>query len=130
MASRLISDLATPVRNACIELCAQANAEGIDVLVYCTLRSLDEQAKLYASGRTAPGAIVTNAKPGHSLHNPDEHGRAWAFDAVPMFSGKPHWNNVELLNRMGAIGESCGLVWAGRWRGNLRERVHFQISRG
>ncbi len=128
MASRLVSDLATPVRNACIELCAQARAQGLDVLVYCTLRSLDEQAALYASGRTAPGRILTNAKPGQSLHNPDGQGKAWAFDAVPMIGGKPQWANSELLNRMGAIGESCGLVWAGRWRGNLRERVHFQIS--
>ena len=130
MASRLISDLATPVRNACIELCAQAKAGGVDLLVYCTLRSLAEQEQLYASGRTAPGRILTNAESGKSLHNPDAQGKSWAFDAVPMIGGKPQWESSELLNRMGAIGESCGLVWAGRWRGKLRERVHFQISRG
>lgn len=132
MASRLISDLATPVRNACIELCAQAKAERLELLVYCTLRSNAEQGILYAQGRGIglPGRILTNAAPGESLHNPDAQGRAWAFDCVPLLAGKPQWDNGELLDRMGAIGESCSLVWAGRWRGKLRERVHFQMARG
>lgn len=130
MASRKILDLALPVRSACMELCTRAEAVGMYILVYCTLRSEEEQGVLYASGRTAPGRILTNAKPGQSLHNPDALGRSWAFDAVPMLAGKPQWENIEILDSMGAIGESCGLVWAGRWRGNLRERVHFQISRG
>lgn len=129
MASRLISDLATPVRNACLELCAQANAEGLDLLVYCTLRSNEEQLALYLMGRNNLAKILTNAKPGESLHNPDAQGKAWAFDCVPMLAGKPQWGNNELLDRMGVIGESCGLVWAGRWRGKLRERVHFQMAR-
>jgi peptidoglycan LD-endopeptidase CwlK len=130
VASRSISDLATPVRNACIELCAQAKAQGIDVLVYCTLRSLAEQEVLYASGRTVPGLILTNALPGQSGHNPDASGKAWAFDAVPLIGGKPQWLNDDLLMRVGLIGESVGLQWAGRWRGALRERVHFEMKRG
>ena len=35
-----------------------------------------------------------------------------------------------LVQRMGEIGEACGLQWAGRWRGALRESVHFQLDRG
>ena len=34
------------------------------------LRTMVEQEALYAQGRTAPGAIVTNAQPGQSPHNP------------------------------------------------------------
>jgi peptidoglycan L-alanyl-D-glutamate endopeptidase CwlK len=130
VASRSVDDLAPPVRNACLELCAQAKARGIDLLVYCTLRTLAEQAALYASGRTKPGRILTNAEPGRSLHNPDGLGKAWAFDCVPLVEGKIVWDDHALIDQVGAIGEACGLQWAGRWRGKLRERVHFQIQRG
>lgn len=34
-----------------------------------TLRTFEEQAELYAQGRTKPGKRVTNAKPGFSFHN-------------------------------------------------------------
>lgn len=105
----------------------ECRARGLDdVLIYCTLRTLDEQAALYASGRTVQGRILTNARPGESLHNPDASGLAWAFDAVPCLSGKPLWNDENRIDTMGRAGEAVGLVWAGRWHGKLRERVHFQ----
>lgn len=37
--------------------------------VTSTYRTFAEQTKLYAQGRTAPGAIVTNASAGSSFHN-------------------------------------------------------------
>lgn len=37
--------------------------------VTSTLRTFDEQTKLYNQGRTTPGNIVTNAKAGQSNHN-------------------------------------------------------------
>jgi peptidoglycan LD-endopeptidase CwlK len=109
---------------------AAAELQGLDILIYCTLRSNAEQAKLYASGRSYAGPILTNSGPGESLHNPDERGQAWAFDAVPLLHGVPAWDDAERVERMGVIGESVGLKWAGRWRGKLRERVHFQLARG
>lgn len=39
------------------------------VILTCTHRSNQEQADLYAIGRTKPGRKVTNAKPGQSKHN-------------------------------------------------------------
>ena len=102
--------------------------QGLDVLIYCTMRTDDEQAALYAQGRTAPGPVVTNARPGASLHNPQRDGKAWAFDAVPLKHGKAQWADDAALNAMGRAGEAAGLEWAGRWRGKLRERVHFQIK--
>ena len=131
MASRLLSDLAPGVRSAAVRFIGLCSDEGLRVLIYCTLRSNDEQALLYASGRTRPGKILTNAGPGDSLHNPDVQGKAWAFDAVPLTpDGVPAWGDVVQIGRMGACGEAAGLEWAGRWRGSLRERVHFQIERG
>lgn len=47
-------------------------------------RSMRDQEKLYAQGRTAPGPIVTNARPGQSAHN---YGRA--VDVVLDDSSKP-----------------------------------------
>lgn len=114
---------------AALAMLHQCKAAGIDLLIYCTLRSNAEQAQLYAQGRTKPGVVVTNAKPGQSMHNPDTNGQAWAFDAVPLVAGKAAWNNHSLVEKMGAIGEACGLQWAGRWRGSLKERVHFQLAK-
>ena len=34
-----------------------------------TLRTFAEQAEIFAQGRTKPGKIVTNARPGLSAHN-------------------------------------------------------------
>lgn len=59
------------------------NSRGVAVHVYETLRTNERQAQLYAQGRTAPGKIVTNAKPGQSKHNPDANGEGHAWDAVP-----------------------------------------------
>jgi peptidoglycan L-alanyl-D-glutamate endopeptidase CwlK len=42
----------------------------IPVLIYCSVRTPQEQEELYAKGRTAPGPKVTNARgiPAQSLH--------------------------------------------------------------
>lgn len=130
MASRSLDDLAAAVKARAMALQDECRACGLDLLVYCTLRGLDEQATLYRSGRTLPGRILTNARPGLSLHNPDKDGKAWAFDAVPLVSGKPAWQDVQLIKTMGVCGESVGLEWAGRWFGALREAVHFQLQPG
>ena len=128
MASRSLIDLAAPVRHAAMAFQAACHARGLNALIYCTLRSNEEQAALYAQGRTAPGRIVTNAAPGVSLHNPDAAGHAWAFDAVPILHGVALWSDDDALLTMGICGESVGLTWAGRWRGPLKEKVHFQME--
>lgn len=119
---------------------------GITVLLTCTYRSNDEQAKLYAQGRSAPGRIVTYAKPGKSKHNAT-NGRggpgALAFDVVPLRHGKCVWgtagngidedptddhkDDLEVWQRVGAHGEAVGLEWAGRWT-KFREFPHFQMK--
>lgn len=128
MASRSIEDLAPPVKAAARAFINECARRGLGVLIYCTLRSDAEQAALYAQGRTAPGQVVTAARPGESLHNAQKDGMAWAFDAVPTVGGKLLWSDDAAIARMGAAGEAVGLEWAGRWRGKLRERVHFQIK--
>ena len=126
MASRSLDDLTPPMRAKALAFMDECQACGVSVLIYCTLRSNAEQAQLYAQGRSLPGRIVTNAKPGQSLHNPDATGKARAFDAVPMRNGVALWSDAQALTTMGEAGEAVGLEWAGRWSGGLREYVHFQ----
>lgn len=127
MSSRSLEDLAPRVRQAAIlhqRLCA---ARGVELLIYCTLRSDAEQDELYAIGRTKLGKIVTNARAGESAHNPDADGKAHAYDCCPMVNGKTMWEPKHpAWAIVGACGEEAGLVWSGRWKGKLREQAHFQ----
>lgn len=130
MASRLLSDLSPPVRALAAALVRECKVAGIDLLIYCTLRENAEQDELYAQGRTTAGRIVTNARAGQSLHNPDVMGQAWAFDCVPQANGRALWSDAQAIAKVGEIGEKLGLRWAGRWSGALRERVHFELKGG
>lgn len=129
MASRALSDLRQDVREKAVLHVQACAAEGIDLLIYCTYRSNAEQNAEYAKGRTTHGAIVTNARGGESKHNHVENGAAasLAYDCIPLVNGKAQWSNKGLVARVGVLGESVGLAWAGRWRGKLREAVHFEI---
>lgn len=131
MASRNLNDLRQEVREMAIKHIEACEKAGIDLLIYCTYRSNAEQAIEYAKGRTAPGSIVTNARPGQSKHNHvDGNGKpaSLAYDCVPVVNGKPQWNNNAMVNKVGVLGEEIGLTWAGRWRGKLHESVHFEVQ--
>ena len=94
----------------------------VPLTIVQSFRSSAEQARLYAQGRTTPGAIVTNAKPGSSYH---EYGLA--FDVAILQDGKPTWpNDVPLWTRIGEQGEALGLVWGGRFPG-LKDYGHFEL---
>lgn len=127
MASRSVEDLNQDTMQRAIvhkQLCKQ---KGIDLLIYCTLRSNAEQGDLYQIGRQQPGKIVTNARAGESAHNPDKNGKAHAYDCVPLVGGKPMWDsNHPSWRIVGECGEEAGLTWSGRWAGKLRETAHFQ----
>ncbi len=129
MPSRSLDHLAEPVRLAALSFLNNAKRSGLEVLIHCTLRTNEEQAREYAYGRTKAGAVRTNCAAGMSLHNPDKNGKAWAFDAVPMLGGVCQWNNYALLEKMGRFGETAGLEWSGRWTGKLTETGHFQMNK-
>ncbi len=151
MASREISALSTPMQalyNRFFDRCRRDPwmlKEGVTVLLTCTYRSDEEQARLYAQGRTAPGRIVTNAKPGKSKHNVrNAQGLpcAEAFDVVPLRHGKPVWgtsgdgvdendvddtlDDLEAWERVGAHGVAVGLKWYGSPGSPFKEFPHFQ----
>ncbi len=125
MASRLIQDLIPALQPIAREFMIRCAAEDIPTVLTCTLRSNEEQAALYAQGRTAPGKIVTHAQPGQSKHNTGE-----AFDVgLKKQDGSMDWNdsNPNWL-RMGEIGEELGLQWGGRWLGKKRDMPHFELK--
>lgn len=111
--------------------------QGLDLLITQTYRSWEEQALEYAKGRTVPGRIVTNARPGQSWH---QWGRA--IDIVPRRNGKTLvWgtrgngldqdptddatDDLELWQRIAACFKMHGLKWAGDWT-RFVEFPHFQ----
>jgi len=139
--TRDVHALVPRVRNKCKAFLLHCTSQGLDVIVTSTFRDHAAQAELYARGRTAPGRIVTWAGPGESFHN-----YGVAFDVVPLRLGKCVWgtsgdgidndptdddtDDLELWQRLGAIGEECGLEWAGHWPRRKREFPHFQDPNG
>jgi len=101
-------------------LCAKHN---LFFIVTSTYRSIEDQNKIYAQGRTTPGSIVTNAKGGQSFHN-------WkvAYDVAPIVGGKVVWDDA-LLSAIGYYGQQVGLEWGGSWKG-FKDNPHFQLTLG
>lgn len=156
MGSRRLEDLQPPVQQAAREHILKCADEGIELLIYCTLRDAREQARIYWQGRTEeqvqrkidalsnkgfpdlaglleetgpqPGRKVTFAGPGESFH---QYGLA--YDCVPLVGGKAEWSTsgegAQLWQTVGDLGKSCGLEWAGDWT-RFREFPHFQRTGG
>ena len=104
-------------------LAAQLLSEGISVRVTQGMRSWDEQARLYAQGRSTPGKILTNAPAGSSWH---QYGLA--VDLVPMIELGPDWNTTHpTWLRMIEIGKGLGLVSGSVWR-TFADYPHFQLT--
>lgn len=95
-----------------------AAASGWLLALVSATRTFDEQAGLYAQGRTHPGPKVTNARPGQSWHN-----FGLAFDVAIRTRNSLDWTIPPELAR---IGEACGFEWGGRWRA-FRDENHFQL---
>lgn len=84
-------------------------------------RTIEEQNRLYAQGRTAPGAIVTKAKGGSSYHN-----YGLAFDTYFTDNGKTNLNKA-MTQDVVAIGKSLGLEWGGDFK-TIKDMPHFQLT--
>jgi peptidoglycan L-alanyl-D-glutamate endopeptidase CwlK len=127
MSSRLIVDLLPDVGQKATRWLDLCHLRGAEPLIYCTWRSPEEQAVLYAQGRTVPGRKVTNAQPWQSWH---QVRRAW--DAVPMNGGKPIWTYDALSpdwQVLIEVADELGIEWAGRWK-TFMESCHWQVTGG
>ncbi len=101
------------------ELCA---GEGLALGIGECFRSPEEQDALYAQGRTAPGAIVTNA-PGSSYSS--QHQWGIAFDFFKNVSGHAY-DDDHFFQRVGTLGKSLGLGWGGDWK-DFPDRPHLYL---
>ena len=105
-----------------VELC---RGMGIDIKIVSGYRSIEDQNKLYAQGRTAPGSIVTKAKGGESLHN-----YGVAYDVCPIVKGKFEWNAPDLTwEKIALCGEKLGLEAGAHWK-EFVDKPHFQAMFG
>ena len=135
--SNAISDLEPVTQKLCRQLLAQWEARiSHPIRVTHTLRSLDEQLRLWQQGGrldgkvwvvVEPHRIVTKAQPGESAHN---YGAA--FD-VCFIGPDPYLHAHEVSNKepdplwgaLGEVGENLGLEWGGSWH-SFKDRPHFQ----
>lgn len=122
MPSRSIDDLIPRTADKCRRFVSACFDAGIGVIITSTYRSQDEQDALYAQGRTKPGKRVTNAKESY-------HTFRVAFDFVPIVNGKAVWDDAKVWTRCGALAESVGLEWGGRWVG-FADKPHCQDTGG
>lgn len=128
-----IGKLHPAVRDEALRIALGLWHGGVHVRVTHTLRTWEEQAILYAMGRTAKGQIVTNAKAGHSYHN---YGLALDF-CVLTPQGKASWNRGDDFNN-DAISDwlqvveafkAKGWEWGGDWK-TLKDYPHLQKTFG
>lgn len=100
---KVISTLLPEVQPMARALVQKSAANGIKIKIISGLRTYEEQDKLYAQGRTAPGDIITKAKGGYSNHNfgiafDDRRvrGRQVSARVAKVQSGRRPWHGTGL----------------------------------
>ena len=106
------------------ELYKVAHPDAPQPFLTCTYRSDEEQAQLYAQGRSTSGKIVTNIKKG-GKHNllPSK-----AFDiAFKKVDGSLDWSTINFKNFATIVKRLNTLVkWGGDWK-TFKDYPHFEI---
>lgn len=102
----------------------KCNQAGLKIGIGECVRTVAEQDKLYAQGRTTPGIKVTNAK-GSTYSSMHQWGVAVDFyrnDGTGAYNDKDGF-----FTKVGRIGQSIGLEWGGVWI-TIKDKPHFQLS--
>lgn len=97
---------------------------GNDLLLTCTHRSVEEQQKLYAQGRTTVGQRVTNVDGVTQLSN-HNYTPARAVDVAVVVHGKVSWSPADYAP-LGELAKRYGLVWGGSWR-SFKDYPHLEL---
>jgi peptidoglycan LD-endopeptidase CwlK len=130
------SHLFPPFAGLLLEFEKRLEAASLQFHLFEGSRSMERQAFLYAQGRSVAGAIVTNAKPGHSYHffgmaadyvldgQTERPGVQWSWDLrYSLQSGENAWK------KMADIARGCGLEAAFYWK-TFPEAPHVQCRYG
>lgn len=123
MTSRNISDLNKDFQPMVTKLLEQGQAAiahtGYTFFITDGYRSMDDQAKLYAQGRTTTGNVVTMAAPGQSPHN-----YGLAVDIAFQKSGKLYYG-PELYALVYPIARQLGFALGVDWE-RFKDAPHFE----
>lgn len=100
--------------------CQELINEQLSVRLISGMRTVPEQDRLYAQGRTTSGKIVTNAKGGQSFHN-----YGVAVD-IGVFSKTGAYLQDEKMYQL--VAKHCGrnLEWGGSWA-SIKDWPHYQL---
>lgn len=108
-----------------------------DFAITCGVRTLTEQAALYAQGRTKPGPIVTWTM--NSRHIPGVDGFGYAVDLVPSpvdWKDPAKFDAINDAMEIAAAELGIPIRWGADWDqdGNYRERgetdsPHWELER-
>lgn len=102
-----------------------SNEAGIYLIITEGLRSVEEQDKLYAKGRTTPGPTVTDAK-GSDYQS--QHQWGIAFDIAIANNGHT-WDEAYFKKVADIAKEHCKYIgWGGDWKKPV-DRPHFYLDK-
>ncbi|WP_341279347.1 M15 family metallopeptidase [Paenibacillus sp. FSL H8-0537] len=129
-----LAGLLAPVRAASERLIERCYARDIPIVITQGLRTIAEQDKLYAQGRTTAGSIVTNARGGYSYHN---FGVAIDFALLSPDGKQAYWDtkrdgNVnQTVDWAEVVDEAkrLGFAWGGDWT-SFKDYPHFEMTFG
>ncbi|WP_158738614.1 peptidoglycan-binding protein [Alteribacillus sp. YIM 98480] len=123
---RNMGDVHPTVKNKALQMIEKAYKEGIYAQISSGYRSNKEQQRLYNKGRTTSGNVVTNAKPGQSVHN---YGLAIDFFLVSEDGNQALWTVNKEWHRVAAIAKSLGFSWGGDWT-SFKDYPHLELTGG
>ncbi|MDA8088306.1 MAG: M15 family metallopeptidase [Nitrospiraceae bacterium] len=138
--SRDINSLVPVVRERLLQLEAGAKQLGIEFITVYTLRTEAEQHALFAQGRKTVDEVNRLRKEAGLAPITEGQNRivtrlltsvhmfGCAFDVAILKDGKIDWQDTYSFERLGAVGESLGLRWGGRF--TFRDWGHFEYTGG
>lgn len=133
-----LKDLHPKVREAAEKLQKAADKRltgNYKMLITQGFRTMEEQAAIYAQGRTKPGPKVSMAPAGYSPHNyglaidfalVTKDGKKAIWDANTDFDGDKRADWLEIVDEA----KKLGFEWGGDWTGGFVDRPHLQMMFG
>lgn len=106
-----------------------AKAFGYEYKAISGNRTWEEQAKLYAQGRSSPGKIVTNAKPGYSNHNFGVAVDMGVFKNGKYLDENSPNESEEFHRKAAEIAKKYNISWGGDWS-SFKDYPHFEYKTG